>query len=118
LKTGFIKGTVARTSLQENAMGCKPRRQLRIAIFLIGPLITVIFQSYHFAKNHLSSGGTLVMRIWYPVRSALYTGRSLPDTWFPERQLYWHPVRSHPADTSRDWRIGNIVASGTPILSH
>jgi hypothetical protein len=26
--------------------------------------------------------------IWTPVRSAVYTGLSLPDTWYPGRQLY------------------------------
>jgi hypothetical protein len=26
--------------------------------------------------------------IWHPVMSAVYTGRSLPDTWNPKRQPY------------------------------
>jgi hypothetical protein len=30
------------------------------------------------------------MPIWNPVSSAVNTERSLPDTWHPERQLYWH----------------------------
>jgi hypothetical protein len=39
------------------------------------------------------------MPIWYPGRSAVYTGRSLPDAWNPGCQLYWHPERSCPTDT-------------------
>jgi hypothetical protein len=34
---------------------------------------------------------------WNPVSSAVYTGRSLLDTWNPEYQLYWNPERSYPA---------------------
>jgi hypothetical protein len=29
----------------------------------------------------------------------VYTGRSLTDTCYPERQPNWHPERSHPAET-------------------
>jgi hypothetical protein len=50
---GKLKGTVSRKSWQDKAMVSKPRLQLRIAtgfkIFLIGPLIPLIFQSFHFA---------------------------------------------------------------------
>jgi hypothetical protein len=60
------------------------------------------------------------MPIFYPVRSAVYTGRSLPDTWHTERQLYWHPERSHPAETGF-WSTGigaqETLASDTPMLS-
>jgi hypothetical protein len=40
-------------------------------------------------------------------------GRSLPDTWNPGRQLYWHPERSFPTGTEvyilcEDWLTGNI----------
>jgi hypothetical protein len=49
----FIKGTVSRKSWRDKAMVSKSRLQLRIAtgfkIFLIGPLIPVMFQSFHFA---------------------------------------------------------------------
>jgi hypothetical protein len=38
------------------------------------------------------------MSIWNPVRGATYTGGSLPDTWYPVRQLYWNPERSCSAE--------------------
>jgi hypothetical protein len=48
-----VKGTVSRKSWRDKAMVSKSRLQLRIAtgfkIFLIGPLIPVMFQSFHFA---------------------------------------------------------------------
>jgi hypothetical protein len=34
--------------------------------------------------------------IWNPVRSTVYTGCSLPDTWNYERTLYWHPESTYP----------------------
>jgi hypothetical protein len=34
----------------------------------------------------------------YLVSRTVFTGRSLPDTWHPERRLYWHPESLHPAD--------------------
>jgi hypothetical protein len=49
----LFKGTVSRKSWQDKAMVSMSRLQLRIATgfknFLIGPLIAVIFQSFHFA---------------------------------------------------------------------
>jgi hypothetical protein len=61
--------------------------------------------------------------IWNPVRSAVATGRSMPDTWIPERQLYWNPECSVAHTLCWDWSlkceewcIGNICRS--PIVLH
>jgi hypothetical protein len=38
-------------------------------------------------------------RIPNPARSTMYMESSSPNTWHPVRQPYWHPERSHPAET-------------------
>jgi hypothetical protein len=49
------------------------------------------------------------------------TKSSLPDIWHPVCQLYWHPERSHPAETAwrlkwGDGRIGHIgIRSANPL---
>jgi hypothetical protein len=46
---------------------------------------------------------------------------SLADSWCLGRQLYWHPERSHSAETAwrlkyGDWRIRNIgIRSANPL---
>jgi hypothetical protein len=48
--------------------------------------------------------------IWHPVMSAVNTGSSLPDTWNPEHQLFWHPECSFHTllGLVEDWPTVNI----------
>jgi hypothetical protein len=42
------------------------------------------------------------------VKSSVYTGRSLPDTWNPDRQLYLNPDRSYHTATG-------VLSAGNPV---
>jgi hypothetical protein len=57
-----------------------------------------------------------------PVRIAVYTGRSLPDTWHPEHQLLCrNPERSHSAETgvySSGIGAFETLVSSAPIVAH
>jgi hypothetical protein len=51
--------------------------------------------------------------------SAVYTGRSFPHTWYPERQLIGtlnaHTLLQQDSKV-RDWRIGNIgIRNANPL---
>jgi hypothetical protein len=80
---------------------------------MIGPLIPMTFQRL----KPLLSWKDLAPRripILNPVRSAVYPGSSLPDTWYPKRQLketlsYGIPILSH-------WRIPIGCCCGGPLL--
>jgi hypothetical protein len=54
---------------------------------------------------------------WYPAMSAMYTGRSLPHTWYPERQLIV-TLNAHTLLSLKcgHWRIRNIgVRDANPL---
>jgi hypothetical protein len=61
-------------------------------IFQISPLIPTIFLKFMFCLIEPSLSLTDIaprrIPIWHRAMSAVYTGRSLPHTWYPERQLF------------------------------